>query len=93
MFLSKKSKRLPHIFTVNLFVAQVSTWSPSIFVLLAVNYTKILILVMYRSLVANLYRDDPVELCGEGEQLHWAGPDFHIIMHFTLQYLRVARFV
>jgi len=42
--------------------------------------------------VSNLYRDDPVELCGERRQLCRASPDVCVIMHLALQYLCLARY-
>ncbi len=47
---------------------------------------------MVRSLVSNLYWDDPVELCGERRHLNREDPDFHITPYVTLQHLCVDRY-
>lgn len=73
MFLSKKFRLLPHMFTLNLFLAQVSTLKKnkkyrSTCQLSRVSYNFLSVnpqIVLVWSPVLVMHRDDRLELCGE----------------------------
>lgn len=97
MLLSRKFCRVPHMFTVNLFVAQVSQHNANVIQKLVWNCTQNVsqfsFCLCVLCAVIGVCGYDIMELCGEGRELPGSRLELYTTILFSLQHLCLAGWV